>query len=321
MGVLVSTGGQAVGGIQPGEANVIAYNGGWASSSRVSPRIRSAATASSRTDSAEWALRRAGHGDRSPFLRGARGPDAERSRATPIPGANERQNHPIITSAVPGRRRNACHRHAQQPGFDDLRSRLLLESRLPRPAARSSPGRVLSRLGPRSRRTHPATPSFNLAARHADPSRARPSPRRDRPQRKHVGAFAGDRVLGGPGRRRTGRHGQPDHRRPALRPGGDRHGRRQSGAADVYVRRRLCSFVGPSLTPGGVYDVTVTNPGGLSGTIKNGYVVALPGRPEEQPVRRVHLQARRRRPSRPESARATSARARTSPASRWRSSC
>jgi len=31
-------------------------------------------------------------------------------------------------------------------------------------------------------------------------------------------------------------------------------------------------FVGPSLSPGGVYDVTVTNPGGLTGTIKNGYV-------------------------------------------------
>ena len=31
-------------------------------------------------------------------------------------------------------------------------------------------------------------------------------------------------------------------------------------------------FVGPTLTPGGVYDVTVTNPSGLTGTIKNGYV-------------------------------------------------
>ncbi len=31
-------------------------------------------------------------------------------------------------------------------------------------------------------------------------------------------------------------------------------------------------FVGPSLSPGGVYDVVVTNPGGLSGTLRNGYV-------------------------------------------------
>jgi len=31
-------------------------------------------------------------------------------------------------------------------------------------------------------------------------------------------------------------------------------------------------FVGPALSPGGVYDVTVTNPGGLSGTLHNGYV-------------------------------------------------
>ena len=31
-------------------------------------------------------------------------------------------------------------------------------------------------------------------------------------------------------------------------------------------------FVGPALSPGGVYDITVTNPGGLSGTLRNGYV-------------------------------------------------
>jgi hypothetical protein len=31
-------------------------------------------------------------------------------------------------------------------------------------------------------------------------------------------------------------------------------------------------FVGPSLSPGGVYDIVVTNPGGLSGTLRNGYV-------------------------------------------------
>jgi hypothetical protein len=32
------------------------------------------------------------------------------------------------------------------------------------------------------------------------------------------------------------------------------------------------SFVGPSLTPGGVYDIVLTNPSGLSGTLRNGYV-------------------------------------------------
>jgi hypothetical protein len=31
-------------------------------------------------------------------------------------------------------------------------------------------------------------------------------------------------------------------------------------------------FLGPSLTPGGVYDVTLTNPSGLTGTLENGYV-------------------------------------------------
>jgi hypothetical protein len=31
-------------------------------------------------------------------------------------------------------------------------------------------------------------------------------------------------------------------------------------------------FVGPALSPGGVYDIVVTNPGGLSGTLRNGYV-------------------------------------------------
>ena len=31
-------------------------------------------------------------------------------------------------------------------------------------------------------------------------------------------------------------------------------------------------FVGPALSPGGVYNIVVTNPGGLSGTLRNGYV-------------------------------------------------
>jgi hypothetical protein len=31
-------------------------------------------------------------------------------------------------------------------------------------------------------------------------------------------------------------------------------------------------FLGPSLTPGGVYDVMLTNPSGLAGTLENGYV-------------------------------------------------
>ncbi len=32
------------------------------------------------------------------------------------------------------------------------------------------------------------------------------------------------------------------------------------------------NFVGPSLSPGGVYDIVVTNPGGPSGALRNGYV-------------------------------------------------
>ncbi len=31
-------------------------------------------------------------------------------------------------------------------------------------------------------------------------------------------------------------------------------------------------FIGPALTPGGVYDIVLTNPSGLSGTLRNGYV-------------------------------------------------
>ena len=34
----------------------------------------------------------------------------------------------------------------------------------------------------------------------------------------------------------------------------------------------LIRFVGPALDPGGVHDVTVTNPGGQTGTVRNGYV-------------------------------------------------
>jgi hypothetical protein len=42
-------------------------------------------------------------------------------------------------------------------------------------------------------------------------------------------------------------------------------------AATVQSPTRI-DFVGPALSPGGVYDVTVTNPGGLAGTLHNGYV-------------------------------------------------
>ena len=40
----------------------------------------------------------------------------------------------------------------------------------------------------------------------------------------------------------------------------------------TFNNDRKLDFVGPSLSPGGVYDIVVTNPGGLSGTLRNGYV-------------------------------------------------
>ena len=40
----------------------------------------------------------------------------------------------------------------------------------------------------------------------------------------------------------------------------------------TFSNERKLDFVGPSLSPGGVYDIVVTNPGGLSGTLRNGYV-------------------------------------------------
>ena len=40
----------------------------------------------------------------------------------------------------------------------------------------------------------------------------------------------------------------------------------------TFQNERELRFVGPALSPGGVYDLVVTNPGGLSGTIRNGYV-------------------------------------------------
>src|SRR5262249_15223406 len=40
----------------------------------------------------------------------------------------------------------------------------------------------------------------------------------------------------------------------------------------IFDTATRIDFVGPSLSPGGVYDVTVTNPGGLSGTLHHGYV-------------------------------------------------
>ena len=40
----------------------------------------------------------------------------------------------------------------------------------------------------------------------------------------------------------------------------------------TFNNERTLDFVGPALTPGGVYDIVVTNPSGLSGTLRNGYV-------------------------------------------------
>ena len=40
----------------------------------------------------------------------------------------------------------------------------------------------------------------------------------------------------------------------------------------TFISPTEVRFVGPALSPGGVYDVVVTNPGGESGTIRNGYV-------------------------------------------------
>ena len=40
----------------------------------------------------------------------------------------------------------------------------------------------------------------------------------------------------------------------------------------TFNNERKLRFVGPSLSPGGVYDIVVTNPSGLSGTLRNGYV-------------------------------------------------
>jgi len=43
-----------------------------------------------------------------------------------------------------------------------------------------------------------------------------------------------------------------------------------AGVVETSTTRR--KFVGPSLTPGTVYDIVLTNPSGLSGTLHNGYV-------------------------------------------------
>jgi hypothetical protein len=42
--------------------------------------------------------------------------------------------------------------------------------------------------------------------------------------------------------------------------------------AVTFQNERELRFVGPALNPGGVYDIAVTNPGGLSGTLRGGYV-------------------------------------------------
>ena len=65
------------------------------------------------------------------------------------------------------------------------------------------------------------------------------------------------------------------------------------------------SFVGPVPAPGGVYDIVLTNPSGLSGTLRNGYVSRFSDVAPLSLFDSAHLQARGGRSRRLASAAAT----------------
>ena len=226
MGILVSTGGQTVGGIQPGERNVIAYNGAVGVLVEGLARIRSAATECQRirrNDSGQpWASI-----STSPRLRAARRRTIVGRRRS---GANERQNYPIITSAAPeggGTRVIGTLNSLASTTFDlDFYANSVCST-----GRAIFRGRVLPGLDPdddRRLRQRGVQLCSSRRSRRARPSTATATDPNGNTSELSPGiVFSVGPAWADPGTR------QPDHRRPALRSGGDGDGRRESGHAEL----------------------------------------------------------------------------------------
>jgi hypothetical protein len=268
LGILVSTGGQTIGGIQPGKGNVIAYNGA------VGVLVEGLAQNPIRGN------RMFKNGFGGVHSGQAMGIDLHFS-ATPggpspndegdaDPGANERQNYPIITSAVPeggGTRVIGTLNSLASTTFDlDFYSNSVCLDR-PRDLPQAE-----FYLGSTQITTDASgNASFNLVLVTPIPAGAAVTatatdPNGNTSELTPGIVFSVGPGVGGPGD--TGNQtiaGQLFDAATTVTVGGN-------PVAATFFNENTLRFIGPSLTPGGVYDVTVTNPGGLTGTIQNGYV-------------------------------------------------
>ena len=208
MGIYLSTASQAVGGIAPGQGNVIAFNG-W-----VGILVGEFATFNPIRGNRifnNWHRRRRverrGSGDRSALLQHPRRPESQRpqrrrQRANSF--GNHFQNYPLITSAVPeggGTRVIGTLNSRPVDRFDlDFYANPSCRGASAGPA----PGRDVHGLAHRSRPTAPETlPSTSFS--HADRGRRSGHRLSDQPGRRHLRALAGAH-LSCERRRRAGRH-------------------------------------------------------------------------------------------------------------------
>ena len=268
MGVLVSTGGLTVGGIQPGQGNVIAYNGA------VGVLVEGLAQNPIRGNR----MFRNGIGGVTSGQ--AMGIDLHFSATPggPSPndvgdgdvGANERQNYPIITSAAPeggGTRVIGTLNSLASTTFDlDFYVNPICRDR-PRDLPQAE-----QYLGSAPLTTDASgNAAFNFVLVTPIPAGAPVTATATDPNGNTSELSPGIVFSVGPG---VGGPGDTGNQTIA--------GQLFDPAATVTVGSNpvtanfqsegVIRFVGPALTPGGVYDVTVTNPSGLSGTIRNGYV-------------------------------------------------
>ena len=287
----------AVGGIGPGEGNVIAFNGGAGVLRRSTPARRVRPEPDPRKldllqPREPQLLCQLGH--RSRHFRRLR---REASRPT-ISGTRTRgerlQNFPIITSAVPSGGSTTI-----QGGSTAWRARpsRSTSTRTPRASAarRGSARADLSRHGQRHdrrrrQRDHQRRPP-GRDRRPADPSRPRPPTRAG-----NTSEFSQRIVVSsdpGPGSR-PGRAYHP--RRVQLPPGatvsvGGAPGHRASSSPTTTRSPRPPRPV----RPGSLNDVTVTNTDGTAGTLPNGWVADFLDVPGGHAVLRLRHEARRQR--------------------------
>ena len=186
--------------------------------------------------------------------------------------ANDCQNFPLITSAAPEGGGHARHRHAQQ----HRRRPSSTSTSTANPACRARPRALLqgeTYLGTTQVTTDAAgNASFNVLLSTpieagAPVTATATDAAGNTSEFWNPILFRDTPGVGGPGdntpQRLLGQLFEPG---ATITVGGTPI----AGVTETSTTRR--DFVGPALTPGTVYDIVLSNPSGLSGTLHNGYV-------------------------------------------------